>query len=180
MGWKDFFSFGKKKEESIDPLKIELKDLKKGWMVDYDMTTWEVKAHHRYDWGSGSFTDEWELHSSDKIMFLHHDPEDGGEFTLSYKIPIGKIEGNVKEHFKTHEDGPGQIVYEGTTYYLDDDGGGLFLENGQGPEQEFIYWDYEDEKEERFVTIEQWGENEFEAYAGIWVEDYNFENILPR
>lgn len=178
MGFWDIF--GKKKEESIDPLKIDLKSLKKGWMVDYDMTTWEVKAHHKYDWGTRNFTDEWELQSSDKIMFLYYESEDSDEFSISYKIPIGKIEGNIKEYLKTHEDAPGQIVFEGKTYYLDDDGGGLFLENGQGPEQEFIYWDYEDENEENFVTIEQWGENEFEVYAGKWVEGYQFENILPR
>jgi hypothetical protein len=56
----------------------------------------------------------------------------------------------------------------------------LFLENGLGPEQEFIYWDYEDEEEEGLVTIEQWGDNDFEVYAGTWVEEYQFENILPR
>ena len=179
MGWS---LFGKKKEdeEEFDALRdLELKNLKVGWMLDYDMQTWEVTAHHKVDWGAGSLTDEWELRSGNKVIFLEYNPEDEGEFGISWKIPIGKIEGNIKEHLKTHDDAPGQIVYDGVTYYLDEDGGGLFLENGKGPEQEFIFWDYVDDSEENFVTIEQWGDNEFEAAAGKAAEEYQFENILP-
>ena len=178
MGWS---IFGKKKEEDeFDALKdVQLKNLQKGWMLDYDMQTWEVTAHHKYDWGESLKSDEWELRSSNKLIFLEYDPEDGGEFSISWKVPIGKIEGNIKEHLKKNDDAPGQIVFGGKTYYLDEDGGGLFLENCKQPEQEFIYWDYVDDSEDNFVTIEQWGDNEFEASAGKAVEEYQFENILP-
>ncbi|MBN1352627.1 DUF4178 domain-containing protein [candidate division KSB1 bacterium] len=178
MGWN---IFGKKKQEDeFDALRdVQLKNLGIGWMVDYDMKTWEVVAHHKYDWGGGSTSEEWELRSSSKTIFLEYDPEDEGEFTISWKIPVGKIEGNIKEHLRTNDDAPGQIVVDGVTYYLDEDGGGLFLENCKPPEKEFIYWDYVDDSEENIVTVEQWGDNEFEAYLGKVVEEYQFENILP-
>ncbi|RMD56060.1 MAG: DUF4178 domain-containing protein [Nitrospirae bacterium] len=180
MRW-NFFGKKKKDEDEFDPLlDVELKNLEVGWFVDFDMKTWEVKAHHKYDWGDGYITDEWELRSGRKVIFLHYDPEDGGLFTISEKIPIGQIEGNIREYIKTHEDGPDRIVYKGTTYYLEEDGGALFIENGEGVPVEFIYWDYVDDSGNRFVSIEQWGDNEFEAYAGKIVEEFEFDNILPR
>ena len=180
MGWSLFGKKKDKEEDEFDALKdVELKNLRVGWMLDYDMQTWQVAAHHKYDWGDGFWSEEWELRSSSKIVFLEYDPEDGGEFSISLKIPIGKIEGNIKKQLKTNEDGPGQIIFEGDTYYLDEDGGGLLLENCKKPGTEFIYLDYLDDSEKNFVSIEQWGDNEFEASAGKVVEEYQFENILP-
>ncbi|MFQ5585121.1 MAG: DUF4178 domain-containing protein [Calditrichia bacterium] len=42
-----------------------------------------------------------------------------------------------------------------------------------------MYWDFIDEEDENFLTIEQWGETEFEAAMGYYVEEYQFTNILP-
>jgi phage shock protein PspC (stress-responsive transcriptional regulator) len=39
------------------------------------------------------------------------------------------------------------------------------------------YWVYE--KGEQFVTLECWGSNDWDAYAGREVEPYEFDNLLP-
>ncbi|MBT3880259.1 MAG: DUF4178 domain-containing protein [Candidatus Scalindua sp.] len=44
---------------------------------------------------------------------------------------------------------------------------------------EFLYWDYYDLSEEKTLTIEQWGEDKFDASVGNYVEEYQFTNILP-
>ncbi len=44
---------------------------------------------------------------------------------------------------------------------------------------ELLCWDYYDLSEEKTLTIEQWGEEKFEAAVGIYVEEYQFTNILP-
>ncbi|MGR3294202.1 MAG: DUF4178 domain-containing protein [Candidatus Scalindua sp.] len=43
---------------------------------------------------------------------------------------------------------------------------------------EFLYWDYYDLSEEKTFTIEQWGEDKFDASVGNYVEEYQFTNIL--
>ncbi|MFV1977228.1 MAG: DUF4178 domain-containing protein [Candidatus Scalindua sp.] len=59
------------------------------------------------------------------------------------------------------------------------DSGGYFCKGGGKERIEFLYWDYYDLSEEKTLTIEQWGEDKFDASVGNYVEEYQFTNILP-
>ena len=176
MGLKDLF---KKQEDEFDPLKdLELSKLRIGYYLDFDLKTWEVTAQCQYDYGDGYVTDEWELTTGREKWYLERAEDDEVEWTFSKKLPIGAIEGDVRQHIIDNEDPPEQIVCKGKTYYLDESGTGKMRKKGAGV-KEFIYWDFIDEKDEHFLTIEQWGETEFEAADGYYVEEYQFTNILP-
>ena len=178
MAWN---IFQKKKETEFDPLHdLVVQKMQKGWIVDYDLKNWEVAAVHRYDFGGGDIVLEWELRSGTEIIFLEYENEDGEFYSVSRKIPLGKIDGNIRTYLQAHDDPPEQLTYEGSTYYLDEDGGGLFFKDGTEPGQEFIFWNYTDEAGEKFVAIEQWGASEYDAFAGIYAEEFQFTNILPR
>jgi len=178
MGLKDFFR--KPPKDEFDPLTdLELSKLRVGYMLDFDMQTWQVTGYNRYEFGEGYSTDEWELTSAKGKWFLERSENDEVEWTLSKKIPMGAIEGNIRQYIIEHEDPPEQVVCKGKTYYLDESGPGYLLEKGEGPRREFIYWDFIDEEDEHFLTIEQWGDTEFEAAEGYYVEEYQFTNILP-
>ncbi len=176
MGLKDLF---KKKEEDFDPLKdLVLSKLRVGYYVDFDMKTWEVTGQSRNDFGEGDVADEWELTTGREKWYLERAEDDEVEWSFSKKLPIGAIEGDVRQHIIEHEDPPNQIVCKGKTYYLDESGSGRMLQDGQAT-REFVYWDFIDEEDEHFLTIEQWGETEFEAAEGYYVEEYQFTSILP-
>jgi len=178
MGLRDLFK--SKEKEAFDPLKdLELSKLKVGYMVDYDLKTWQVTAYNRYDYGDGYFGDEWELTSGREKWYLERSEDDEVEWTFCKKIPLGMIEGNIKQRIIEHEDPPNQIVCQGTTYYLDDSGPAYLKEGGTGEPVGFIYWNFYDEQGENIITIEQWDEDEFEASMGSYVEEYQFSNILP-
>jgi len=178
MGLRDFFK--KNPKEEFDPLKdLTLSKLKVGYLVDYNLKTWQVTAYNRYDYGDGYYADEWELTSGREKIYLERYEDDEVEWTVSQKIPIGMIEGNVRQYIMEHEDPPDQIVCRGKKYYLDSSGSAFLYENGEGEGIGFIYWNFIDETDENFVTIEQWGETEFEAAMGYYVEEYEFINILP-
>lgn len=178
MGWKDFFK--KEKEAAVESVThLSLAGLKTGYMVDYDMKSWEVAASHTYDWGEGDATFEWQLKSHDDTIYLERSPGDEDNWSISRKIPIGRVGAGIREHIKTHGDGPDQIEFEGTTYYLEEFGGGHFKEGGQGPGKEVLKWDYTDDSGKKYLTIEQWSENDFEAAVGMPVEEYQFTDILP-
>jgi len=175
--------FKKKKESALDPLRdLTLSNLKVGYLVDYDLNTWEVTAHNRYDWGDGHFTDEWEIKSATETLYLEREEDDEIEWVLSKKTSIGALGPGIRAQLPefANDSPPAEISYQGKRYFLASEGAGLFLKDGKEPGIEFLCWDYVDEAEEEVITIEQWGEQEFEASIGRYVEEYQFSNILPK
>ncbi|HQU73952.1 MAG TPA: DUF4178 domain-containing protein [Calditrichia bacterium] len=166
-------------DDGFDPLDLQLSRLRVGYLVDYDLKTWEVKAYNRYDFGEGQFADEWELQADGQSVYLNREKDDEEYWSLSKKLPLGAIEENIKKHIMENEDPPNQITVKGQTYYLDASAPGYLLKGGYGPRVPFIVWEFIDEEDRNFVTIEQWDESEFEASIGFEVEEYQFSNILP-
>ena len=179
MGIFDFFK-KKKPAEELPTGDLVLDDLKVGYLVDFDMQTWEVTGYSYYDWGDGDISQEWQLKSAGDLIYLEKEVDDETLWSTSRKISFGSLGAAVRDHLLETGDPPEEIAYQAVTYYLEEQGGGHYYKNGQGPGQEFLQWSYEDENGQRFLTIEQWGEEEFEAAAGEPVEAYQFENILPR
>jgi hypothetical protein len=173
--------FKKKKEPEFDPLRdLSLSKLKAGYLVDYDLKTWEVTAHHKYDWGDGFYTDEWELKSSTETLYLEREDDDEIEWALSKKTQLGKSGSEIREHLLENESPPNEILYQDKGFFLASEAAGLFLKDGKEPGIELLSWDYIDETEEEVITVEQWGEQEFEYSIGRYVEEYQFTNILPK
>ena len=170
-----------KKKKGIDPLKdLTLAKLKVGYLVDYDMRTWEVTGYNRYDWGGGDYSEEWELKSGSDTRYLEKEEDDEIEWCLTKKVFIEAIDPALPEIIIKHEDPPKEIIYNGERYYMESTGAGYFLKDGKGLGEEFIRWDYLDETGKKVISIEQWGEEDFEAAVGEMVEEYQFTNILPR
>ncbi len=183
MGWKDLLNLvgGKKK---TDPLKdLTLPRIRPGFYLDYDLKTWEVTTFHRYDWGDGELTYEWQLTTFDESIYLEREPDDEDSWTVSRKCPIGKISQGLADRIVKEGDPPDQIVFEEETYYLNESGGGLFYKDGEGDDSQggkhFLKWDFVNDAEDKFISLEQWGEKEFQASTGIPAEEYQFSNILP-
>jgi len=179
MGLKDFFT--KKKKEEFDLTgDLSLVKLQVGYLVDYDLKSWEVVARNHYDWGEGDISYEWQLKSEDEVVYLEMESDDEEKWSLSRKIPFGRLDSQVKTHILETGDPPEKIVFDGLTYYMEETAGGHFFKDGQGSGTEMLQWCYQDDKTRSFLCIEQWGENAFEATTGKGVEEYQFTNILPR
>ncbi|MCG8604026.1 DUF4178 domain-containing protein [bacterium] len=176
MAIRDLF---KKKEDDFDPLKdLELSKLQIGYYVDFDLKTWQVTDRYKVDYGEGYVSDEWELTAGREKWYLERLEDDEVEWSFSKKLPMGAIEGDIRQHIIDNEDPPNEIVCQGKTYYLDESGTGQIHKANEAA-KEFIYWDFIDDEDEHFVTIEQWDETEFEASEGYYVEEYQFTSILP-
>ena len=171
--------FGKKKvDEEPDPLAdLVLEKLKVGYLVDYDLRTWQVTGYSRYTFsGKDDSVEEWELTAAGEQRYLEW--ADGG-WSLSSKISIGAIDGDIRRHILDHDDPPARIVFKGTAYHLDASYAGRMFPDGKGSGEDVIRWEFLDEDETSFVGVEQWSETEFAAAAGFVVEDYQFDHILP-
>ena len=147
-------------------------------MLDYDLKTWQVSAQHYYDY-EGDRIDEWELTCADQVLYLECENDDGLTWTLSEKVPLSSINGNLRAHIKENEDPPEEITHNGIEYQAESSDVGNYYKNNQGPGQELIVWDYLDHSEKKTLSIEQWGDDEYEASIGEIVEEYQFSDILP-
>jgi len=178
MGWRDLFR--KKKTEGTHSLsELTLPNLGVGYFLDYDMKTWCVEARNHYEWGPDERSYEWQLVCHDETIYLERETDDEDHWSVSRKISIGKLGVDIKTHIIENEDPPDEIVFESTAFHLDEMGGGSFYRGGAGSGQELLKWDYVDDTGKQYLSIEQWGDADFEASIGHPVEEYQFDNILP-
>jgi hypothetical protein len=179
------FDFFKKKKAEFQKEEFRIEDLvlsklKTGFLVDYDMKTYKVTACNKYQWEEGGTTDEWELKAGDETWFLERSQEDGEvEWSFCRKLPISQLEGDIAGEIERNEDPPETVVFQGKKFIFEEDDIGEFFREGSDEGLSFVSWDFEDEQEKEFLTIEQWGETKFDMQVGFKVEEFQFSNILP-
>ncbi len=179
MGLFDIFK--KKEERHYDPNNIKITDLRKGFFVDYDMKTWQVTAEYEYDWGSNFFTYEYKLDSGDESVFLTVAEDDELEMFVCKKVNVRAIDEDLPEFIEKNEFPPKKLTYKGVTYFKDSENAGYFRDLSTKDDEgaEFISWDYFDESQKLVLSIEQWGEREFDAAYGKMAKEFEFSNFVP-
>ena len=177
MGIFDFLQT-KKSDPALDVSRLQLTDMQKGYMFDYDMLTWQVMARNNYVYGQGETSIEWEIeHANDKRYLMHSKNEDN--YCLGKKISFREITPAVTASIIANDGPPSVVSYLGKKFHLEESGTGLFHPHQQDKGQEFVYWELIDEEDSSFISIEQWDERDFTASYALWVERFQFSNILP-
>ncbi|MDX2306111.1 MAG: DUF4178 domain-containing protein [Microscillaceae bacterium] len=177
FGW-----FKKKKDDNAslhyDPANIKINQLVKGAFLDFDLKTWEVKAVYEYDWGDNYFSDEFQLSTADETLYLHVEEDDEIACTLSEKINIHLIEGDIAEYIIRTDSPPMKVVYEGETFFRQSENIGYFRNVDNDMWSELISWSYYDKDQKKVLNIERWGEQDFEASVGRIAQEFEFTNII--
>ena len=179
-----------REEEEAPAWDLTLDTMRVGFLVDYDLNTWEVIGLNTYDY-DGFLTREWQLRCADEVRFLEREEDDGRvAWTLTRRVPLSEVEGDVAGTILDDGEPPETVSYRELTYQAvessagvqrgeDEDGAG----NGQSGDVEesggeFVNWSFESE-DGRLLYVVQWGERDFAAYEGEYVEEYQFTDILP-
>jgi len=180
---KDFFKnlFNKNKKEQMhyDPNNIKISDIRPGFVLDYDLKTWEVTEEYEYDWGNENFTYEHKLESSGDTLYLSLEDHNGIKCILMRKIRLNSITEDVETAIIQNEKPPKSIQYQGQTFYREHEQAGYFRVVGTQEWEEFINWDYYTADEVQLISIEQWGDETFAAAYGIVLPESAFSNIYP-
>ena len=175
MGLKKWFGAAEQEEAYQE---YTLSTLKVGFLVDYDLKTWQVTGYGTYDY-DGFVTEEWNLTADSEVNFLERAVDDGKTFwTLTQAIEVAQIEGDIANAIIANHEPPEEVRYGDQTYTGTESGAGLFLEGGEGAGREFVTWSLEG-ADGRVLFISQWGERDFSACEGCRVEEYQFTDILP-
>ena len=178
MGLFDFFK--KKSEPTYDITNIDVTDLKLGFIFDYELTSWEVTEVYKYDWGDDCFSSEYKIFDGSRTLFLGIEEDDEIYLTITQKLKISAIGDNITDVIVKNERPPSKIRYNGVDYHLESESPGYFNKEGSEQWAEFISWNYEDKEGEEVLNIERWGDFDFEASVGKYIEEYEISNILPK
>lgn len=177
------FDFLKKKEEQpgYDITNLSVLDLDQGFILDYDMKSWQVKEVGEYDWGDNNFSREYKLDSGDDVLYLSVENDGELELSMSRNIKMHKLGENIMDETIKNEKPPSKIEYIDKMYYLDEDCAGFYNDVTKGGDdwEELINWEYYDDEEENVISITQWGEREFDASVGKIIKEYEISNIIP-
>ncbi|MEQ6119341.1 DUF4178 domain-containing protein [Reichenbachiella sp. MALMAid0571] len=180
MGVFDFLK-KKEKEPEYDITNMSVKDLDQGFILDYDMKSWQVKEVYEYDWGNNNFSKEYMIDSGDEVLYLS--VEDQGELflTVSKNIKMRKLDEDIIDKTIKKERPPKKLELDGIQYYLDTDVAGYFNDKTKGTDdwEELVCWEYYNDEETLIISITQWGEREFDASAGKVIKEYEISNIIP-
>lgn len=176
--------FGGEDDSSDEgPLDLTLPNLQVGYMVDYDLETWEVMGYNTYDY-DGFVTREWELHAGREVRFLEVEEDDGQrQWTLSRSLPLGDIEEDVAALIAEADEPPEVVHWGGRTFKgVASDAGVYTRVSGGGSDsvadREFVAWTYEGD-DGHLLFLSRYGERDLSAYEGQRVEEYQFTDILP-
>lgn len=181
MGLFDFLFKSKKKTPSYDVTNMKISDIREGFVIDYDLKSWIVKEEYEYDWGNNLFTYEYKLDSGDDTIYLTIEDDDDLSLYVMRKVKVRSIDQNLPEHIEKNQSPPSKLQYNGKTFLKDNERPGYYSNLTKKEDAtEFVAWDYYCETDEdETITIEQWGEREFEASHGHKVAEHSFSSILP-
>ncbi|MFA8344304.1 MAG: DUF4178 domain-containing protein [Rhodothermaceae bacterium] len=177
------FDFLKKKDEtpSYDPTNLKITDLNKGFVFEYDLQNWLVEEAYEYDWGDNCYSREFKISDGSKKLFLSVEDDDELFLSISQKIKIRSIDANLPEIIDKDERPPGKIEYNGIEFFLDQESAGYFknLNDADSEGEQVVTWEYYDEEEKYVLSLEQWGEFDFEASFGKVINEIEISGILP-
>ena len=180
MGVFDFFK-KKEKEPEYDITNMSVKDLDQGFIVDFDMKSWQVKEVYEYDWGNNNFSKEYMIDSGDEVLYLSVENQGELFLTVSKNIKMRKLGEDIIDKTIKKERPPKKLELDGIEYYLDTDVAGYFNDKTKGTDdwEELVCWEYYNDEETLIISITQWGEREFDASAGKVIKEYEISNIIP-
>ncbi len=163
-----------------DSLNIRVTDLALGYLFDYDLKTWEVKEEFEYDWGNEYYTKEYKITSGSEEKYLSIEVDDEIELAIWDKVNPLAIDRNLPKYIVQNDEPPREVSLGGQTYIRTEEANAYWRNTRNSNWQGFVNWDYETTDGSKMLSIERWGDEEFEAAAGKVIKEYEISNILPR
>ncbi len=162
--------FGKKEKQIPEVKKRDVLSIEVGDIISYDLEDYQVVGKltyndHGFEWIA------YQLQSPAKTLWLSAEMDD--------ELYLGVYE---KIKLKLQEPLPKKLQHDGTNFTLDESGVATVRGEGRGKNVNNIqckYYDYCDEEEEQFLSVEVWG-SEIEVSYGYEIEEYEIKIIAGK
>ncbi|MFP4089258.1 MAG: DUF4178 domain-containing protein [Cyclobacteriaceae bacterium] len=171
----------KKKEEQAwanEPKELALENVGPGGVIHLmnvgpDMEEYDVTILSKSIYREGENTEWYELEGDNgrQQVWISIEEDDGLDVTLALrKLKLRELGINREDLDRMDKSAEGEFTFEGETYYFDYSNEASFFSEGNTSadnEDFFYYWEFENEDEDKYITIEEWENGKFEATLSI-------------
>ncbi len=178
------YSKRKKTHESAPPAPadLHLENVGPGGMirlmnVGQQMEEYDVRILSKSIYREGENAEWYELEgdNGDKKIWISLEHDDDLDVTIATrKLKLRDLPISRADLDNMDEQGAGEFVFEGKTYYYENSTEGSYFRNGDvSAENEdfFYYWEFETEGAGEFLTIEEWENGTIEATISYAIKE---------
>lgn len=172
-----FFNLFKKKEDET-PININqtVHDLKKGYILDYNMESWEVLAAYTYKY-KGHSSKEYKLRSSSETRFLNVSDSNSLLLSLSKEANINNVSPSLRSSVAQGQPLT-RFQWNEETFNLKESSQGQWTDDALQDWASFSSWEYVNRDNTKFVYVSKWEDNSIECYVGDYLKEHEISNIL--
>ncbi|WP_100330067.1 DUF4178 domain-containing protein [Bacillus xiapuensis] len=163
MGFFSRLFHNKKQEDEIEERTVL--NLQVGDIVTYNLEDYQVVGKLHYN-DSGYTWDAYQLQGEGKIKWLSVEMDD--------ELEIGMYE---RANLQLDQPIPESVAYKDRQYHLSEQGTAFVKGEGRSQNvhgKDMEYYDFEDNSEEHFLSVEIWG-SEVEVSYGYAIEEYEIK-----
>lgn len=164
-----------KEEPKID---YEVAELKIGFILDYDFTSWIVDDSTTYNWADGSKELEFTISSGNKKRYLNSDLK-STNLSMYWDAKIDEVWSAARSKIQN------ETVDMNDEFHFDNRRF-LFFGNGEAEVVNSVEsfgmknWLFECDKQEYLVSFNKYEDNSIEVYVGKRLKKHEVSNILGR
>ncbi|NME67062.1 DUF4178 domain-containing protein [Flammeovirga aprica] len=167
---------------NYDPTSIGINDIQLGYLIDYNLKTYQVVEH--YQLSSNNETEEEKLvllsGINELVLFKYFD-QVNLKIRVTEKVNIYSIDEGLDTEILLKQQPKAILTVNGKRYYRDANHTGSFYSFTENKvTHKYSRWEYYDESRVEYLTIEQIGAKNFHAYIGKLVHETDFSDILPK
>lgn len=137
-------------------------------MEEYDVT---ILSKSIYREGESNEWHELEGDNGKQKVWISIEEDDGLDVTLALRaLKLRELPINRSDLDRMDEAAEGEFEFEGETFYFEySNEASFFSDSNTSAENEsfFYYWEFENEKEDQFITIEEWENGKFEITLSV-------------
>ncbi|MCS7018775.1 MAG: DUF4178 domain-containing protein [Cytophagales bacterium] len=166
---------------AFDPTHITIENLGVGYLLDYQLKTWQVVNQIQYDWTDGTSEREYKLVSGNEMLYLSVRREGVVlDCRIGTIVNLYTIDSQLDKVIQQEGQPPSILYYEGFTLYREHKLSGLlFSHSHHNKPIKVTVWDYLDATRTYHLRI---GKDEYQRFFTIFskkVDEIDFSEILP-
>jgi hypothetical protein len=165
-----------------DPSNPSIESLQKGFMVDYDLKTWDIVHQNQFDWDNGAVDRLFKAVAGTDTRWIYMRHESGvANIYVTTPISVFAIDENLEKQILETGKPSNILKFKDVIYYRENtkDGYWFDISNQSGGTQS-VLWEYFDSERNFILRIEQIGKNQILASIGKVASTYQFTDILPK